>query len=363
MEEAIQEQSGETLVPSPMLDFWRRVLFGFFVISAPIFNFNFIKLLAPEWQDGKFSSYIELFLQPKASLWFFPLLAYAVLSYILLLWDTERYANSFIIRLGVYTGTILALQYSILTVLALGAESFVLVLLAFFSPLILSKLYRWSTAKWEAALIRRLFFGFVIVASIASMILAKTPLAPFFFITMILGVSAPFWSFLIALQAARWLWNHHETKLTLPRGLGIFAWLSAYAFALRFNILKMFELYNALPTEPPNCYIATAAAHGHPRFVGSQTVTLANGKSMQVNRQLQRLKAAEIALMGVSAPSHRMMRRVYDVIGKRLAAHIKNPLPADVAFFLLIPIEWGTFFVLKLIIPEIQSISERLYRS
>lgn len=363
MEETMQEQSGEIVVP-PLLDkAWKFFLFGLFVIAAPIFNFNFIELLEPEWQDGKFSSYIELFLLPKASVWFFPLLAYAVLSYILLLWDTERYASSFIIRLGIYTGTALALQYSILTILALGSDSIVLVMLAFLSPLILSRIYRWSTAKWEVALVRRLLIGFVIVASIASMILAQNPLAPFFFITMILGVSAPFWSFLIALQAARWLWKHHETRLTLPRGLGILAWLLAYTFALRFNILKMFELYNALPTEPPNCYIATAAARGHPRFVGSRVVTLANGKSMRVNRQLQRLKAAEIALMGVSAPSHRMMRRMYDVIGKRLAARIQNPLLADVAFLLLIPIEWGAFFVLKLIIPEIQSISERLYRS
>lgn len=362
MEEQIQEQSGETIITPPMIDsFGKKLLFGAFVIVAPIFNFSFIELLKPEWQNGRFSSYINLFLLPEASVWFFPLLAYAVGSYILLLWDTDRYVRAFIVRLGIYTGTFLALQYSLLTILALEAGSFVVVILAFLSPLILSRIYRWATAKWEIKLVQRLLIGFVIVATISSMILGRTLMAPFFFAAMILGVSAPFWSFLIALQAARWVWTHHESKLTLPRRLGIFGWLSAYAFALRFNILKMFELYNALPTEPPDCYIATAAAKGHPRFVGSRTVQLANGQSMQVNRQLQRLKAVEIAMMGASRTGHRMMRRMYDVIGKRLAARIQHPLLADVAHLILIPVEFVLFFVLKLIVPEIKNVAERFY--
>ena len=364
MEEAIQEQSGETKITPPMIDeTWKRFLFGFFVLAAPIFNFNFIDLLKPEWQDGKFSSYIDLFLQPEASLWFLLLLANAVLSYLLLLWDTDRYAKSFIIRLGIYTGTVLALQYSLLTLLGLDSpSSYIYILLIYIVPLLFTRFHRWLTSKWRASLINGILIGLGIVMLIAAMMFIDDPLSPFLLILMFIGVSAPFWSFLIAFQASRWLWKYHESKLTLPRGLGIFAWLSAYAFALRFNILKMFELYNALPTEPPNCYIATAAAQGHPRFVGSRTVVLANGKSMQVNRQLQRLKAAEIALMGVSAPSHRMMRRIYDVIGRRLAAYIQNPLLADVAYLLLIPVEWGAFVVLKLIVPEIQSVSQRLYR-
>ena len=76
---------------------------------------------------------------------------------------------------------------------------------------------------------------------------------------------------------------------------------------------------------------------------------------MRVNRQLQRLKALEIALMGVSAPSHRMMRRVYDVLGKWLAKQIQNPLLADVAYLILVPVELLSFFVLKSIVPEIQT--------
>lgn len=363
MEEAIQEQSGEMVIP-PLLDkAWKRVLFGVFVVIAPIFNFSFIELLKPDWQDGMFPSYIVLFLLPEASFWFLPMLAYAITCYLLLLLDTNRFAKSFGIRLGVYTGVILALQYSVLTLLAMkGPPNSFNILLVYITPFFLVILYRWVISKWKAFWVNAVLIGLGLISLIAGMVLTD-PDTPFVLILMLLGISAPFWSFLIALQASRRLWKYHETKLILPRGFGIFAWLSAYAFALRFNILKMFELYNALPTEPPDCYIATAAAKGHPRFVGSRTLILANGKSMRVNRQLQRLKAAEIAWMSVSAPSHRMMRRMYDVTGKRLAAFIQNPILADVAYLLLIPVEWLSFFVLKLIVPEVQILSEWLYRS
>ena len=297
-------------------------------------------------------------------MWFLLLLAYAILSYILLLWNTERYSKSFIIRLGIYSGAFLALQYSLLTLPGLDSpSSYFYIPLIYIAPFLFAKFHRWLISKWQASLINGILIGLGIAALVAAMILMGNPLSPFMLILMFLGISAPFWSFLIALQASRWLWKYHETKFSFAKGFGVLAWLSAYAFALRFNILKMFELYNAMPTEPPNCYIATAAAKGHPRFVGSRTVTLVNGKSMRVNRQLQRLKALEIAWMGVSAPSHRMMRRVYDVIGRRLAEHIQNPLFADIAYLILVPGELLSFFVLKSIVPEIQTLSERLYRS
>ncbi|NWF64298.1 MAG: hypothetical protein HXY38_08330 [Chloroflexi bacterium] len=360
MEETIQEQSGENIIP-PLLDrTWKRILFGLFIVAAPIFNFSLIELLKPEWQDGRFTSYLYLFLLPEASWGFFPLLVYAVLSYLLLLWDSEQFADSIIIRLGIYGGTLLALQYSILSFITTFSPSPVVlaVLLAYSAPLSLPKLYSWLRPQLD-----KLFKRYRLAMIIIIMIIIALLLWGFFFVLAIFGIASPFWSFLIALQASRWLLKHYETKFSFAQGLGIFTWFSAYVFTLRFNILKMFELYAALPTEPPNCYIATAAANGHPNFVGSLEVKLANGKSMRVNRQLQRLKALEIALMGVSTPSHRMMRRIYDVLGKWLAKRIQKPLLADMAYLILVPIELLSFFVLKWIIPEIQTLSERLYRS
>ena len=84
---------------------------------------------------------------------------------------------------------------------------------------------------------------------------------------------------------------------------------------------------------------------------------------MRVNRQLQRLKVVELAIMAMIPSVHALMRRIYDVVGRRLAAHIQNPLLADVAFLLLLPLEWISFFGLKLLIPEIHIVTKHLYRS
>lgn len=91
----------------------------------------------------------------------------------------------------------------------------------------------------------------------------------------------------------------------------------------------MYELYAALPPQPYDCYIATAAAQGHPRFVGSRRINLSKGKQMMVNPQLQRLKFAEPALQAAIPGLHKIVRRIYDVVGKILARKINNPYLVD----------------------------------
>jgi len=175
-------------------------------------------------------------------------------------------------------------------------------------------------------------------------------------------MAAPFWSFLIGLRAAVWLLKNSEMKLRLPQGLGMAAWLAAYAAAWRFDILKMYESYAALPsTPPPDCYIATAAARGHPRFVRAWTVQRVDGTSMQVNTQLQRLKCAELALLAIHPRLHKLLRKIYDTLGKPLARRIQNPFLADIAYLLLNPWEGLAGLILKRIIPELDSISKEIY--
>ncbi len=365
MNESTEQPTTSTINPSLFpLSFLQRLLYGFFIVVMPFVNFAFVKLLKPDWQSGRLPDYINLFLSPGAELFFFPLLSYSLVCFVLLLMNTEKHADSFVIRFGIYTGVFLALQYSVLTILALKSSSSpFFILLAYFSPFIMSKLYFWLTRKWKASLVRNIMLGLGITILFIAMIAWKTPFAPFIFIAFFLGIVAPFWSFLISGQVALWLLKNHENKLTLIRGLGIAAWLSAYVYALRFDILKMYELYAALPPQPPNCYIATAAANGHPHIVCSQSVNLKSGILIQVNPQLQRLKAVELALMAIAPNLHKRIRKMYDVSGKRLATHIQNPLLADVAFLFLVPVEWVSFAILKFIIPEIEVISKKMYLS
>ncbi len=343
---------------------WGRVLFGLFVTVPPIFSFSMINALKPEWQSGKLSDYAILFLFPEASLFVLPLLTYSVVCYLALLIDSGKFAPKFLVRFGVYTGVILALHYSVAVLLSLQFSIWIVLLfLAWISPLIFSRIYPWVVKKWNLKLLGILLASFTVVLALISMIISRNFFSPFFTAFIFLVLVAPFWSFLLSAQTAIWLVKNHESKLTLSRGLGIITWLAAYVGALRFNIMKMYELYAALPPQPPNCYIATAAAQGHPRIVGSQPVRLVNGNFMRVNPQLQRLKSVELALMAVAPTLHALIRKVYDVIGKRLAAHIKNSLLADIAFLILVPVEWISFLALKLVIPEIESISRKMYLS
>jgi hypothetical protein len=361
--EAILDQGAATessiALPFPEAG-WARVLYGLFVTALPVFSFWAIQPLKPEWQTGDLQSYITLLLFPEASLLFFPLLAYSILCYLLLLLAPTRYAGSFFIRLGVYTAVPLALYYSV-AVLIYSLDSFVYVLLlVWIFPFAFSMIYRWVVTRWGVPRLSKNFFIFILGILIIASWVTKGSI-PFLMLAA-LTMAAPFWSLLLAVQASIWLIKNYEKKITLSRGLGLTAWVAAYVAALRFDILKMYELYAALPPNPPaDCYIATAAARGHPQFVHAWTVQRVDGKSMQVNEQLQWLKCAELALIAVNPRLHRFLRQMYDLIGKRLARKIQSPLLADAAYLFLKPWEWSAELILKVIIPEIDLISKKMY--
>lgn len=360
----MNEETFESVTPPLFpLSFWRRFLYGAFVIIMPFVDFSFEKFLQPDWQSGKLSDHIALFLSPRASVFFLLLLAYSVISYILFLWNEVHYAEKFIIRFGVYTGVILALQYSILSFMGFASTTFsgFVLIVACILPFLITGIYAWFTKIWSAKLFWGIFASILLVVFIGSGIWMKNIVGPFFVLLFMLGATAPFWSFLIAGQASLWLLKHHESKYTLLRGLGGIAWASSYIFAMRFNILKMYELYSALPPQPPDCYIATAAAKGHSRIVGSHEVQLENGKFIRVNKQLQYLKFAELALMAVGPRFHKVLRFIYDVTGRALARKIQNPFFADVAYLLLKPFEWLAVCALKLITPNWNDLASKIY--
>jgi hypothetical protein len=339
---------------------WGRVLYGLFITLLPAICFWATDLFKPEWQNGEFNSYVILFLFPQASLVFILLLAYSVICYLCLMFAPQRFAHQLIIRVGIYTGILLALQYSIV-VLIYSFNSFAyIIVLIWLLPFVLPLLYRLVVSNWTAVKVNRALLILVLAGLLIGGVITRGSLP----ILAVIGLAmaAPFWSFLLALRAGVWLYKNHETKLTLYRGLGLMAWLAAYAAAWRYDILKMFELYAALPPQPPpDCYIATAAAQGHPRVVGSRLVQRADGKSMQVNGQLQVLKFAELALLAVKPRWHTALRKIYDVVGESLARRIHSPYLADIAYFLLKPFEWLARWLLKMIVPEVDALTEKIY--
>jgi len=357
------EPNGPTNDQSFPVPGWWKIFYAVFLIVIPAFSFWAIQVLKPEWQSGDRDSYITLLLQAEASALFLLLIAYSIVCYLFLLFAADRFAKFFAVRLGIYTGVLLALQYSILLGLYLFNNAYSLaILLVWFFPLYFPKFYRRVLAKWVTRFIRPwmilvLLFAYIVIAYF----IREDALLPITLVLLGMIASGPFWCFLIATQASVWLLQYHESNFTLPRGLGVISWVAAYIAAWRYDILKMYEMYAALPPVPPNCYIATAAAHGHPAFVGSRTIRLASGRSMQANRQLQVFKCAELALMAVTPQMHKMLRKTYDTLGKPLAKRIRLPLLADAAYISLKPFEWTASLALRLIIGEVNFLSHSVY--
>jgi hypothetical protein len=334
---------------------WWKIFYGAFVVVMPSFSFWAVQIIAPEWQSGDRQAYLALLLSVEASLIFLVLLSYSILCYLLLLIAPRRFAEFFLIRLGVYSGVSLAFQYCLLLFLYLFDNKFIYAIVPLWLfPLYFPPIYHWMVRRWNTRLVGYLLGILILVALALGYLVAREFL---FFIIVALVIAAPFWSLLIALQATFWLYQNEEARDILPRGLGVTAWVASYVAAWRYNILKMYEMYAELPLTPPNCYIATAAAHGHRRLVGSRTVHLASGQSTQVNRQLQIFKCAELALLAVTPRFHNVLRGMYDLMGRPLARTIRHPLLADAAYLLLKPFEWFAGYMLKRLVPEIDPIS------
>ena len=143
--------------------------------------------------------------------------------------------------------------------------------------------------------------------------------------------------------------------------MGLLAWLASYGLAWRFSVLKAIEVYHSLPPQPPDCYIATAAARGHKSLVRAQPVTLPTGL-LWVNPQLQTLKCAELVLVALLPRLHRPLRKMYDLVGKALAGCLISPYLSDLAYLGLKPVEWLAWLGMKAFIPEIDQVTRNLYR-
>jgi hypothetical protein len=131
----------------------------------------------------------------------------------------------------------------------------------------------------------------------------------------------------------------------------IVTWVASWAGAIAAAV----RAYRALPTRPTGqCYVATAAARGHPWVVGTRD-------AIGVNDQMRRLKCAEIALAVVAPRMHRAVRRVYDVVGPRLARGMVHPVVADVGYLLLKPAEWAALFCLRRIVRDFDTLAAGVY--
>ncbi|PKN94762.1 MAG: hypothetical protein CVU44_02845 [Chloroflexi bacterium HGW-Chloroflexi-6] len=345
---------------------FERIVYALAVVALPALAFWGGAYIGPEWQSGEFTAYVTLLLHPKAALFFFPLLAYAVVALCLVLASPQRFATRYPVRFGIYSGVLLALQYMIITAIFMPyslAAGLGVVVVSWLTKKIYSRLGILAAMLF---LFIMLFIGTALVFRSSSDwslsgiwdIFSASPT----FSLIILISASPSICFLIMLITSIRLFHGYDAPIVLrSKGItGLLAWLTGYSAAWTYSIYQMFDLYAALPKTPPDCYIASAAAHGHPGLVGSQPVNLPTGV-LWVNRQLQTLKCAELALLAVAPSLHHPLRRIYDILGCPLARRLTHPLLADLAYLSLKPFELLASALLRLLIPNLDEYSRRLY--
>lgn len=150
-----------------------------------------------------------------------------------------------------------------------------------------------------------------------------------------------------------------ERDLTTISGAGV--WSTFYAFSTYEAVTRGIALYKSLPTSPPGCFVVSAAANGHPRFVGSANCRTSDGMAFSVNHQLRYFKAFEIALAAASPTVHTGVRLIYNRAGPWMASLIRHPIAADLAYVSMKPAEWvirGTF---RIFLPASFQVIETLW--
>lgn len=328
---------------------WDRFIFAIATIlipSALFFVYEYIELLQPEWQSGRISDYAGLILAWEVSQYFSPFLIYSMVCMGLLLISPNRFGKLFIVRFGIYAGTLLAVQYVIVLLFI------PLAIVPLFVPGIFVSIFffrigaQWGS-RWHKV------FGWILAIGIGlSLIGNQFDLYIFPFGALSAGPS-------LCLATAFYVSNRlirtyeieafNKTRFWMAT---IF-WSTPFAVAWRLAAMRAIEEYEKLPLPPSkDCYIATAATKGHPAFVKSTLIRLRSGQKMRITPQLQFFRYAEIVFRMIFPSGHKFCRKIYDNLGRKLASKIKNPLMADLAYMSLKPFEWGTKRILKFLLPE-----------
>ncbi len=340
------------------------------------------------WQSGGLNDQLAFILTFEAGYVLYPFMLYAIasLGIYLLRWPTNEHKRTFWIRLGTINGVLLSMWYMcIFVIVATGQQYFdltsTLVSMVTLLLLIAVPVAAWSVVTFVKFLCRKFRQPAVVGGMLLLLVYLvggtwigtvrngvgfldafKGTLAVPFFLGLIF---APVWSFsAYAFVSFRLLTIEKATaQFSLLQLMSLVTYTAGLITACRTSVWLSLSAYSQLPLERPStCYVATAASKGHPLIVRTwSSKDLDRGSAIVVNRQLQVLKAFEIALRTLLPTGHRRLRRVYNFIGPRLARRIDRPWKADIAFVSLKPVEWLAAGTLQIVLGSRFSIVRTLY--
>ncbi len=357
-------------------DFWgrRRQFLGFVIgVLMPISAFfgsinGMLWGQGLPWQSGLFWTKAHLMLS-WPSVWpFLPLLFVSILSYSVWCFFPNLVRRYFVWRLGVYGGTVFAIQ---MLFLLYPVTSFA-VLLNVLPMMFIGSVAILMVVVAPAMLVFATFekYAYIIAVAIAVMFLASFQVfvylgydrvsTPLEFLISITGAASPLFVVLVYFRASMNLWkgNSQLNRFSIFNMMCVTAWVSANIASWKMSIELMVFEYNKLPAEDPNCYVSSAAANGHRNWVRRFTN---DEDRIGINRQMQFLKVGELMLRQVAPSVHRVLRSIYNFVGPVLARWVNgNVWLADVSYLFFVPAEWVVRLLVDLVGIDRPSI-ERIY--
>ena len=329
--------------------FLTGVLFPAFSVAAGIFDGQ--AGMQDPWQSGELREYVILFLQSHGVLCFLPAILYSMISLCAITWNPENVRHLWV-RIGLYGGAILSTQF--LFAVMMTSHVISLMFAGFAGPGLALVVWGCSAIaqRFHRFTILHLMIATAVVAIVLATLIAaeEKALSLIFLPILLIFVAAPTLNFVTYLRMAVFAASH---ELPQPNSRGhvvallasIVAWLAGFWVAWRFAIVRVLDEYQNLPTTNPNCFIASAAAHGSPKLVKSVSIEGPNGL-VKLNYQMQRLKFLELALQSTLPLTHRLLRRIYNRIGPHVAKLCKaSATTANVAYLILKPVELFAEFV------------------
>lgn len=305
------------------------------------------------WQSGQLRMYAGQIPRAACAWPFYPLLLYSIISLVMSVFSPALAASRFPLRLGIYTGIVLALQFLAIQAICLEGSGvlFAMLIAAAVVPYGLYELTRWLIRRYERGM--RLV-GVTLAAIAAALLLGTLALGrtPWLMTPgIVLLVVAPALTLASYLAVARVL----MVNARVTRGAWLWIpWIAGYSAAWWASIECAMAQYAKLPkVAPSGCYVVTAAAGGHPRFVKSERLLASDGTVVMINRQLLSLKFAELFMAAACPNIHRQLRFAYDRVGPPIARCISaHPIFCDLAYCSLKPFEWGVIVMCHIARPR-----------
>jgi hypothetical protein len=215
----------------------------------------------PEYQRAKWFDYLTLVPGVKASWPFAPLLFAATYAMAMFVITPRRLGQSWLLRWALYSGAILAAQYTLIQAIALiepwallSVGTLVAVVAAAIATLLalgglwlVPRLPRIKPAYWLPC---------AILMPLAAVVCWRITLPAILISAMLVAIIAPALTLAAYLRVSFIVWKLSQQEPHAGRRIRLHvpvAWLTTYGTAWVLAFIEAIDLYNSLPKTPPDC--------------------------------------------------------------------------------------------------------------